>query len=71
MSTVSRQSTEEDDIPTSTLPTPSSTPKLGRRGRGGSFSGPGMDAVIDLDHILIFVIVIDFLCAPRFIALEN
>ena len=39
VSTVSKES--EDDIPTSTLPTPSSTPKLGRRGRGGSFSGPG------------------------------
>lgn len=29
VSTVSKQSTEDDDIPTSTLPTPSSTPKLG------------------------------------------
>ena len=33
VSTVSKQSTEDDDIPTSTLPTPSSTPKLGIHAR--------------------------------------
>ena len=34
MSTVSKEEEEE-------VPTPFSTPKAGRRGRGGSFSGPG------------------------------
>jgi hypothetical protein len=56
---MSKESEDEAGGPTAT---PTTTPKLGRRGRGGSFSSPGMKSFIYLTAYSIFGISVASTC---------